>query len=505
MRLIGRMTFGLMGILLALITLVQWGWRSETGISTLLLRWDRQISPNYPSRHEYGIDVTMPGRTSSYALIPPRRSYNFQLLTNLSHDGWLYTWEAEDWIDIDPNGLPVGPIYRMRGDGSQRQRVVEGVVGYSWATSDDKQWLVFQQANNRDFYRVRLDGSSLQDLTANFEGYISYTQWLYAPDITVSPDNHWLWFTAAPSPGTPQNLYRVPFNPQHSQPAEVMLEAQGFYISAIQWPFTSDWLLIRRNDGYYRFNASTRELLPLFNMPPDIELEYSIVLLPEHQLLLAYGVRWDGDTALERYYWGVQLGNAEPLWMVKAPYRDSAFIMPYTQDEIYWQAGDNIHRMRWDGKQGDETILKQAGYDYAALSPDKQWIYFQQSGRYYASVYLYRWRISDGMIEKLHQFQGAGTLGVSPSPNGEWLAVTIVTGDEEFAETEVYLMRPDGSELHQVAHLAGSSGATWGLPVNRSWQPIRLLMLGIGLLLLGLWPRRLTKLPRRTLSSLRGH
>lgn len=492
MPLIGRLTSGLVGILLILNTTVLWASEPDTPVTPLLIRWYENDS------YKSGLEATLPGLHDSYTVLPAIPNHHF-VYTDISDDGWVYMWVGEENVPLVETSVLIGSVYRMRGDGSQRQRIVKEVILPRISFSRDGQWLVFQRIDSGDFYRIRIDGTSLQNLTANFSGYIPIDD-LYMHPV-ISPDNQWLLFKAYPVDYTsPITLYRIPFDPNSGQAPEILLENEELYKANISWPFESEWALIHLNDLYYRFNPSTLELLPLFDVPQDVKLRYVSILLPKHHLLLVKGVRYQGDIAVEYYHWGLRLEDDEPLWVLK-PFHQYGLstlnIRPYSDDDVFWEDSTGIYRMRWDGKWG-ESLRSQPINWYGDLSPDKQWIYFQLSGQWNISISLYRGRISDGQVEKLGEFVTTNSIGIAPSPDGKWVAVSAVDHGPQTPQSEVYLMRPDGSDLHQVAQIEGDASVIWSIPVVRTWQPIPLMLIAIALLVIGLIPRRLLKRGRRT-------
>lgn len=480
MRLIGRLTSGLVGILLILNTTVLWASEPDTPVTPLLMRWREYDS------YKSGLEATLPGLHDSYTVIPAIPNYHF-VYTDISNDGWMYMTVGEEFALIGETSPPIGSVYRMRGDGSQRERIAEGVCILNVTFSLDGQWLVFQRTDG-DFYRVRVDGTSLENLTQEYTSKSPFLR-IYgcSSKAVVSPDNQWLWFNAAPDPRSPYSLYRVPFDPSHSQPAEAILGEKGLYMGIHDWPFDSEWMILSVNEMYYRFNAATHELLPLFNVPAGYQLEYFTVLLPKHDLLLVRGVKRDGDTIIEYGAWGLRLGDSEPLWVIQNRYGRPR-IERYSDDGVYWFSGNTFNRMRWDGKQGDTTNLGSPSfYRDGNLSSDKQWIYFS-AGDY--TSYLFRGWLSANRVEELAEFNNADALDIAPSPDGKWVAVSAVDHSPQPPQSDVYLMRPDGSDLHQVAQIEGDASVIWSIPVVRTWQPIPLMLIAIALLVIGLIPRR---------------
>src|SRR5829696_5552092 len=69
-------------------------------------------------------------------------------------------------------------------------------------------------------------------------------------------------------------------------------------------------------------------------------------------------------------------------------------------------------------------------------------------------------------------------LRVSWSPDGAWLGVLAAPGGAP--RTEVWLVRPDGSDLHQAAGFGAATGCLGGWVGGRGGDPVRLAVTETG-------------------------
>jgi tricorn protease-like protein len=120
----------------------------------------------------------------------------------------------------------------------------------------------------------------------------------------------------------------------------------------------------------------------------------------------------------------------------------------------------DLWRVRVDGQRPQPlTTLRSTAYD-PILSADGRWIAFSAGGGLYRVA-------ANGGGEKLLYYSGPGaSYPLAWSPNGRWLVVNVVGGDER----GLLLIRSDGSQRRRLLHdvdrrLPPSERCCSGLPI----------------------------------------
>jgi Tol biopolymer transport system component len=140
---------------------------------------------------------------------------------DLSDDSWLIFWMAMG---------ERGDIYRMRPDGSDLENLTQNVAEIESlrAISPDQQWLYLE--GNHQLYRMSIDGRVFEQLT--HEDIQSF--------VTLSPDGEWLYFTRYSDQIMDSEAYRMRSDGSEIHRLETM---NGFYFYG-QTFFAGEWLYL---------------------------------------------------------------------------------------------------------------------------------------------------------------------------------------------------------------------------------------------------------------------
>jgi Tol biopolymer transport system component len=157
---------------------------------------------------------------------------------------------------------------------------------------------------------------------------------------------------------------------------------------------------------------------------------------PLRVILLIFGLVMTTITAVTALpRWGHPVG---PSWIAFAA-RDAR--------------GSTIYRMAPDGR-GQRPLVTQNAHDAPVWSPDGLWLYYSDDTSYY------RVQLSNRRIEPLAGEQAAYHT-LAGSPDGRWI---VFAGPHPDGESHIYLMRADGSDLHDLVagdHPVWSPDGAW--------------------------------------------
>ena len=111
-----------------------------------------------------------------------------------------------------------------------------------------------------------------------------------------------------------------------------------------------------------------------------------------------------------------------------------------------------------DVSTGETHQVSEWSYELiAGWSPDGNQLYYVVPFTGGAAWKMYRHSLSDSQTQELFTIENGTAKALSPriSPDGEWIAYR---GRDN---SSIYLVRPDGSDLHLIMDNVGASGLVW--------------------------------------------
>lgn len=461
MRFVFKLSFGLIGGLLLGLSALLIATRDEKGVVPLMV--SQEVIEEAERRR---IGFVLPGLHAIRWLTPSR--LQLVLLEVSPEREWQYMFEASP--DAGDGYNLLHRFYRMRGDGSDAETIVDGVGFWLAMLTPDADWLAFVQQHgeppHRDIFRIRTDGTSRQNLTAEFEGIPAYErQAIYA-------NGEWIVFLASEE-GQPLSIYRVPLA---GGPVELVLVGTEFRPERI-WPLAgSDWVGVDVGDEIaYGLNVATGEFKALFVRPSGFSPAGTTLVIAEANLWIQAGNVNNNEQA----WVAMRFGETIPLWQLDYRVRTVA---PIPGGEwLILSGADGIERMRVDGS--DRQLIYQPVSNWQ-LSPDGRWLYIGE--REQGEFWIKRVRVLDGHVERIASLgrQNQDAFLHQWSPDGRWLSMLHHFRDASieinFLDTKmgvVYKSAPPQNSIQPVG---------WGARLNRKWQPSLLGGIGVGLMLGGI-------------------
>lgn len=308
---------------------------------------------------------------------------------------WSPVWSPDSaWIAFisSRDQFEGQDLYRMRADGTDVQRLTTtGDIGGGIVWSADSEWIVFEARNT--FYRVGIDGTGLEQLTARGGHF-----W-----PTLSPDGAWILYTTYG--GGTDDLYLM--RPDGSE-QQALLAAPEDQSDGV-WSPNGAWIVYRSAERPYQ--------------PGDL-----------------YRVQADGS-------------DPQRLTDTPAQYRgvcwspDSEYIVFASDQDGDW----DIYRLEADGSgleqlTGDNPLDDLNPIWSPDSAPDANWIVFEADDRT-RNRDLYRMRPDGSELERLTGSRG-WDYDASWSPDGAW----ILFVSERNGDKYIYRMRPDGSDEQRLTH-----------------------------------------------------
>lgn len=481
-----------MGVLLVIMTAGLWGVQATHGPSVPILTIQSDISfDTYPVQMKERLAITGLGMTMARPITPDFRSIIF---LRTSADGeWNYMLAADEASVASANSIPVGTIYRLRGDGTQRQIIAKAVmpaVSYldTVTFTADEQWIIyvgltFQPAGTRiDLYRVRTDGTGLFNLTANFD----------KPIVDIAPllsaDEQWLIFGVL---GSQEDIYRVPLigGPVENLTANL----PDMRLNPSQ--FGGDWVITwqYKEEAYFQLNVQTGQLLPLFDVVGSEQRLNVRALPPTINLVL---VRTYSDNRWRAF----RFGETIPIWEIDA-IGSNIYATP-DGEWLVWSTEQGLEKIRLDGTE--RQLLSEDGYvfDEKQFSPDAQWVYYFGVDPK-LGFSLKRVQIATGHVEALHAAKWSEEIYPQAwSAEGDTLLITAVYYPQGTFQQLLYSFQPATNIFEEIRELkVHETFLGLGAELNRDWQPI--LMLGAGgvLMISATHPARRLKKWRQAVSA----
>jgi TolB protein len=138
-------------------------------------------------------------------------------------------WRLVPYIQSNRSGQD---LYRQRMAGGERELVLDMTNYDEYAWSPDGQWILFSAfANNSvEIFRIRPDGSDLQNLTNSPYHQI---------DPLWSPDGQWIYFLQRSGPANTLNLYRMRSDGTEMRP----VTSVAGNITGLYWSPDQKWIL----------------------------------------------------------------------------------------------------------------------------------------------------------------------------------------------------------------------------------------------------------------------
>lgn len=455
-----RIGAGVMGVLLVVMTAGLCVQRSpEAPPSIIISQRKKDSCSSCTSSNERWVSQMLVGQAHPRRLTP---SLDEHTRVTISPDGeWFYFTQSETLT-----------VSRMRSDGSQMEQLVENGGIRQFFQMDGEWWLLYQKWVSPDSvqaYISRLDGSFQSILTGRFEGKISGY-------LKVSPESQSLIFIGEIDGIS--DVYRVSLM---GGPIENLTEEIDQPIESFSYFSGSEWLVLNSN---LILNLKDVRIQPLSANITSIR-GYLHLWVEESGFLLLYD-------SFDSIVYGVHLGQPEPVWVRENEIRFDAFSTP-DSDWLILQSKNRIERMRVDGTESNVLY----GDNHKPISiwevtPDGQWVLFEE--RNVNQSFLKRLRISDGKIETLYELGSDYYELDAWSPDQKWGIFRSWNNENPIHRT--FLMRSDGSDIQ---FLTQSPFLAWGGDVTHAWQPVLLLIIGIGLIGISIFGKRPYYLIRRRL------
>ena len=233
-------------------------------------------------------------------------------------------------------------IYRVSADGSTLEQLTNwpNHNEYSPHISPDGQWLVFLGGlpdsptadNHNDIYRMRVDGSAMEQLTAS--PYAEY-------GVRWSPDGQWLYFSYGGRDNA--DIYRM--RPDGSAMAN-LTEDSPYRELTWQWSADGQWLYFT----VYKNGGSNS----LYRMHPDGTAQQTIVLSAKSACCYDYQMTPDNQWI---YFIEANREGGDSLYKIRLDGRDRQLVVQQQiNDEFYYGFSpaydDPLATLRWYGLGG---------------------------------------------------------------------------------------------------------------------------------------------------------
>lgn len=449
-------------VLVGMLTLV----RRRPAETTAMLVWQPE---------DYGMNSLVEVQlaiSKVNVLVTQPESSQFRVWETLPglHDGWLY---FRGWIDGSNHIFRVQPwrgIWQQITFGSGFDEF-EG-----W--SADNEWLLFSsgQGRQRDLYRIRRDGSSLQNLTEHLPAaFEDVENW--------SPDREWLVISVHPQDAEGSDLYLM--RGDGSEWRNVT-KYPAYYYRVLGWSPQSDWLLVDlwqpNNERLFRAPVDGSGLQALAPIPgrlygnaswsPDGQwLLFSGVYFGNREIYLAHadGTNWHNLTHHAGYDNPIGWSD-DGQWIVFESERD----------------GDSgIYRMRADGSQV-QSLHQQVGDDV-----------FVGWGPEHSTIMVGSPHVIAGPVEDIYTYAGITLIEIDSkeqrrwldepghyygqmtwSPDRTWLAFDVYGWRSELSNLVAMRLR-DGKQVDIKTDGYTEKFAAWLPPVDMSWHRNELVAAGV--------------------------
>lgn len=346
-------------------------------------------------------------------------------------DGVFVTFSPDrQWVYYHPQDNDFA-LHRVRVNGSQSQRVIEGVELEECLPAPVGDWLACD-SGPRDpsfIYIMRPDGSEFRNLVPDSEARPAGFSWAHYL-LDWSPDGQWLTLWGVREGLS--KLYRI--RPDGSN-LQALTDGMGAEIS--RW------------------------------MNDDASLYY--------QTFDAFNSTLTGVEAA---------GNAVPQTLIQGHF--AALPITFSDEWVYVpMLGDlatvDIYQIARDGSHSQKLISLSESRWIIGPSPDDEWLYL--SVWVDENAELMRLNLDSLQMERLTQTPGHEMYGFW-SRDGQWLLYGATPPDTNVQA--LWAMRADGSDAHALLHSQMFTDITqfavWSSPSDFAWHALWPLVMGAGLL-----------------------
>ncbi len=368
-----------------------------------------------------------------------------------------------------PNVTGDGDVWRI----SQNGHHVEQLSGmhYPWraAWTPDGTWLLYGDGNeaegNRGLYRVRPDGSVVENLTADFNQAVT-------AGCEIVTDGEWVYFCSeAENWEDYTDLFRLHIGDEQVENLTAIVKDPPSLVAQAE---NGAWSIIRTQSQVYMTGPNGSNPMPVFEeWLPDGTI-HPITWIPSVGILL---VRTSSGAIPSTTAFEMPSGRF--LWQhtgryVAAVIRDDWLIMQFGVEAIF--------RMRPDGTDLTQIVGGDDIKYYFAVTPDGQWLVYMSLDTDADTIDLWRVPLMGGEPNHLFHVNSLETSieFVSWSLDRQWLLFQYGPDD-----MDTIMVKMDGSERRPLVEWGDARFLDWFGPIDRDWHPFGLM--GVGAVLIGVY------------------
>ncbi len=340
-------------------------------------------------------------------------------------------------------------IYRMNPDGSQQEVIADSPYSdLSPEWSPDGRWIAFTSTRDadREIYLVSASGNAAKRLTYTAGDDFS-PRW--------SPDGTWILFLSRRNGA--QELYRVQVA---SGNIERLTQGGGDKLDPL-WSPDGQWILFVNAQGetknLYRVRANGRDLTALTT---DSGSQTQAAWSPDGQWIVYVGFAGTDENLKYR-------NGQQQLYLMRA---DGSEHRPLVDTE----GQDRNPLWSVDGK----SVIFESGFIQKEC-PDE--------GDCDWSTLVFRYDLATDTLTQLVRLGGYLPQSVYRwSPDGAWIG--FVRYRFESASSDIYRMKPDGSQIEPITTSNGEDWQpAWSPLVDMRWRGVGLAISGLAFLAAGGW------------------